>query len=288
VSLFPAVPRLVVALTALAGLLAAALAPASADARRLGSRTLEQGDRGADVKALQRLLGRAGFRTAADGVFGSGTRRLVELSEREFGLRADGRATPVEIRRLRAAVSASRGTGGYAVSARRPVTVAAEDESRAGAGEAEAAERPAATTAPATTSGAKAVLTEDGLAVAPAEAPEAVKRVIAAANEIAKTPYRYGGGHGSWKDSGYDCSGSVSYALHGGDLLDSPMPSGSFTSWGDAGAGRWITIYANGGHMYMTVAGLRFDTSGRARSGSRWQRDMRPDSGYTVRHPAGL
>ncbi len=278
-----AVPRLVAPLTALLALVAAALVPTTADARRLGSRTLDQGDRGTDVKALQRLLGRAGFRTTVDGVFGSGTKRVVELSERELSLQVDGRATPREVRRLRAAVSGSRGTGGYAVAAPRPAV--AQDEVRPAAAERPA---PAAPAEAPTTPGGKAELTADGLAVAPADAPEAVKRVIAAANEIARTPYRYGGGHGSWKDTGYDCSGSVSYALHGGGLLERSMPSGSFTSWGDAGAGRWITIYANGGHMYMTVAGLRFDTSGRARSGSRWQREMRPDSGYAVRHPAGL
>ena len=80
----------------------------------------------------------------------------------------------------------------------------------------------------------------------------------------------------------------MSYALHGGDLLDSPMPSGSFTSWGRAGRGEWITIFANGGHMYMEVAGLRFDTSGRSGRGSRWQTARRSASGYAIRHPAGL
>jgi hypothetical protein len=80
----------------------------------------------------------------------------------------------------------------------------------------------------------------------------------------------------------------VSYALHGGDLLDSPLPSGSFMRWGDAGPGRWITIYAHGGHAYMVVAGLRFDTSGRAQTGSRWQKAMRSPAGFAVRHPEGL
>ena len=109
--------------------------------------------------------------------------------------------------------------------------------------------------------------------MAPADAPAAVKAVIAAGNRIATKPYKYGGGHARWEDSGYDCSGSVSYALHGGGLLSSSMPSGGFTSWGASGQGRWITIYANSGHMYMVVAGLRFDTSGA--SPSRWQSDMR-------------
>jgi hypothetical protein len=128
----------------------------------------------------------------------------------------------------------------------------------------------------------------DGTAVAPPQAPPQVHAAVMAANRIVGKPYKYGGGHGRWNDTGYDCSGSVSYALHGGGLLDSAMPSGSFTSWGDAGAGEWITIYANGGHMYMVVAGLRFDTSGRGRTGSRWQRDDRSPSGFAVRHPEGL
>ncbi|HEV2062728.1 MAG TPA: hypothetical protein VGR12_07750, partial [Solirubrobacteraceae bacterium] len=139
-----------------------------------------------------------------------------------------------------------------------------------------------------TAPGPRAVLTKDGLAIPPAGAPQVVKDVIEAGNRIATKPYRYGGGHGRWEDSGYDCSGSVSYALHGGDLLDSPMPSGSFTSWGESGRGEWITIYAHGGHMYMVVAGLRFDTSGRAQTGTRWQREMRSPKGFAVRHPKGL
>jgi hypothetical protein len=101
-------------------------------------------------------------------------------------------------------------------------------------------------------------------------------------------PYIYGGGHGKWEDRGYDCSGSVSYALHGGGLLEQSMPSGGFTNWGAAGAGQWVTIYANSGHMYMVVAGLRFDTSGAKQTGSRWQTEQRPARGYTVRHPEGL
>jgi cell wall-associated NlpC family hydrolase len=136
--------------------------------------------------------------------------------------------------------------------------------------------------------GMTATVGPDGLAIAPAIAPPVVKEIIAAGNRIATTPYRYGGGHGKWEDTGYDCSGSVSYALHGAGLLTEAMPSGSFTSWGDAGPGQWVTLYANSGHIYMVVAGLRFDTSGRSKAGSRWQADMRSDDGYTVRHPSGL
>lgn len=115
-----------------------------------------------------------------------------------------------------------------------------------------------------------------------------VQRVIAAANRIARTPYRYGGGHGSFDDWAYDCSGSVSYALHGGGLLRSPLASGDFQSYGRPGPGRHITIYANTGHMYMVVNGRRFDTSARSITGSRWTNEMRSSSGYVVRHPAGL
>ena len=118
--------------------------------------------------------------------------------------------------------------------------------------------------------------------------PLAVRRVIAAGDRIADAPYTYGGGHGNWDSGGYDCSGSVSYALHGGGLLDVALASGAFTSWGAPGPGRWITVYANGGHAFMVVAGRRFDTTGRGQSGSRWQDAMRDTSGYVARHPPGL
>jgi hypothetical protein len=123
---------------------------------------------------------------------------------------------------------------------------------------------------------------------AEAGGPAVVRRVIRAGNRIARMPYKYGGGHGTFDDTGYDCSGSVSYALHGGGLLDTPLDSSQFMSWGKPGPGRWITIYANPGHAYMVVRGRRFDTSGRYQTGSRWQPDDRSAAGYTVRHPAGL
>ena len=113
-------------------------------------------------------------------------------------------------------------------------------------------------------------------------------RVIAAANRIAGSPYKYGGGHGSFNDSGYDCSGSVSYALHGGGLLNAPRASGGFTSYGAPGPGRRITIYASSGHMYMVVDGRRFDTSARSQTGNRWTSEQRSTAGYAVRHPVGL
>jgi cell wall-associated NlpC family hydrolase len=128
----------------------------------------------------------------------------------------------------------------------------------------------------------------NGVAVPPLEAPEAVKQIIEAGNIIARSPYVWGGGHGKWIDKGYDCSGSVSFALAAAGLLDGPLDSGRLSHWGAAGPGRWVTIYANAGHVFMEVAGIRFDTSGQRVTGSRWQNDMRPVSGFAVRHPQGL
>ena len=140
-----------------------------------------------------------------------------------------------------------------------------------------------------TVAGARAVLRANGLVAAPQSAPDRVARVIAGGNQIAKFPYIWGGGHGSFRDNGYDCSGSVSYALRAGGLLRSPMTSGAFERYGKAGPGKWITIYANGGHMFMVVAGVRFDTSGRSGPrGSRWQSAPRSTAGFVVRHPPGL
>ena len=136
--------------------------------------------------------------------------------------------------------------------------------------------------------GARAYIDRNGRAVLPRGAPREVALVVAAANEIATKPYRWGGGHGAWKDSGYDCSGSVSFALAGARLLDRPLDSSGLMRFGSGGAGRWITIYSNPGHVFMTVAGLRFDTSGQGSAGTRWQRGAKPTAGYTVRHPRGL
>ena len=127
-----------------------------------------------------------------------------------------------------------------------------------------------------------------GRAIAPVDAPPAVKQVIAAANKIRTKPYIWGGGHGRWWDRGYDCSGAVSYALRGGEFLDSPLPSGPMERWGSAGAGRWITVYANAGHAYAVIAGLRWDTSGNTSgTGPRWHADMANSAGFVARHPPG-
>ncbi len=128
-----------------------------------------------------------------------------------------------------------------------------------------------------------------GRAVAPASAPDEVKAVIAAANKIRNKPYKWGGGHGKWKDSGYDCSGSVSYALHGGHLLNKPLDSVGFERYGAKKHGSWITVYGSSSHAYMVVAGLRFDTSMTPGDGPGWSKKMRstPES-YTKRHPRGF
>ena len=224
--------------------------------RHLGDRVpLRRGMKGHDVRILQDFLKRAGQRVSVDGAFGAGTVRAEKSFERARQLRADGIVDAGDIDALRSAAAAGATT-------------------------------PAQTTQIAP--GDKATVGPDGLAIAPANAPDQVKAIIAAGNEIAKTPYRYGGGHGSWQDSGYDCSGSVSYALHGAGLLEQSMPSGGFMNWGDAGPGQWVTLYAKSSHIFMVVAGLRFDTSGRSTAGTRWQTAMRPADGYSVRHPAGL
>jgi hypothetical protein len=129
----------------------------------------------------------------------------------------------------------------------------------------------------------------NGLAYAPPAAPQIVRDAIAAGNQIAGMPYRYGGGHGSFYDSGYDCSGSTSYVLHAIDRLRSPMPSGSFRNYGQSGYGRWITIYARRGHVFLVVAGLRFDTGwGDGDHGPRWTTHSRRNDHYALRHPGGL
>lgn len=129
---------------------------------------------------------------------------------------------------------------------------------------------------------------KNGKGIAPPDSPKRVKKVIRAANRISHTPYIYGGGHGSWRDSGYDCSGSVSFALRGGNLIQSPITSGSFESYGKRGNGKWITIYANSGHVWMKFrGGVKFDTSGA--NPSRWQKASGTStSGYVIRHPKGL
>jgi cell wall-associated NlpC family hydrolase len=129
----------------------------------------------------------------------------------------------------------------------------------------------------------------DGMIPIPSGIPEVVQRVIAGGNAITDFPYIWGGGHASFIANGYDCSGSVSYALAAGGLLNEPLVSGQLASWGDPGPGRWITIYANAGHTFMNVDGFWFDTAGRSGPyASRWLVATPPLAGYAVRHPPGF
>jgi cell wall-associated NlpC family hydrolase len=227
-------------------------------ARSFGSRPLAKPMRGADVKELQLLLTQWGVATSADGQFGRRTKRAVKTWERSGGRYANGRASVSEQVALQTSVA--RGETLTGTEAADPATPVAET----------------------------ATLAPGGLAVAPSSAPQQVKDIIAAGNKIAGMPYKYGGGHARWNDTGYDCSGSMSYAFHGAGMLDTALDSTGFMSWGDAGKGTWVTTYANAGHSYMVVAGLRFDTSGATTDGSRWHTSLRSPSGYTVRHPEGL
>jgi peptidoglycan hydrolase-like protein with peptidoglycan-binding domain len=218
------------------------------DSVHMGDRVLRMGMNGHDVRVLQDFLSRAGFQTPITGWFGPATKQNVIAFQRSRHLRPNGVVSWTVSQTLRAAVAA------------RPISYAPGERARL----------------------------VNGLAVAPASAPAAVKAVIAAGNRIAFKPYVYGGGHGSWTSSGYDCSGSVSYALHGGGLLSSPEDSTQLESYGSGGAGRWITVWANAGHAFMVVAGLRFDTSAQGSSGgSRWTRQSRSSAGYVERHPDG-
>jgi len=217
--------------------------------------------KGRDVRVLQDFLTRVGLQTGVDGQYGPATARRVKSWERRSERRVNGRMSRPDSRKLRGQVDAG-------------ITVHEEP-----------APEPAQPN-----SGAVAVLNADGTATAPESAPAAVKAVVEAGNRIIDKPYKYGGGHGRWEDSGYDCSGSMSYALHGGDLLDRPLTSGGFSSYGKGGKGEWITVYGSGGHSYMVVAGLRFDTgwNNSSSDGPDWSAKMRPTGGYTARHPAGL
>jgi hypothetical protein len=221
------------------------------DSVHMGDRIMHQGMRGHDVRVLQDFLTRAGYATPIVGTFGPTTKHNVVAFQWAHNLAPNGVVTYEVNLALRAAAGATHPT--------------------------------VQTTAPA----GRAQLNSDGTATAPANAPAAVTAVIAAGNRIAFKPYVYGGGHGSWNDSGYDCSGSVSFALHGGGLISSPEDSSELESYGSSGAGRWITIWSNAGHVYMYVAGLRFDTSSHGTNGSRWTTAARSNAGFVERHPTG-
>jgi hypothetical protein len=143
------------------------------------------------------------------------------------------------------------------------------------------------TTGP-TVPGSRAVL-KGRIAYAPENAPDCVKRAIWATNYLTSRPYVWGGGHGTFYDRGYDCSGTISFFLHHAGLLDQPTPSKEFRNYGESGLGKWVTIFARNGHVFAVVAGLRLDTTGfYQEEGPRWRRDGRSPWGFTARHPAGL
>jgi cell wall-associated NlpC family hydrolase len=253
------------ALPAIAGAVLVALVPAGdALAAPYASRTLREGKTGKDVRVLQRYLDRSGQTTHADGEFGPATVRSLRAFEASKDKRVDGLASRTDQRLVRRAAKGSAGldaTGGALPPAASPLVSAPAGVATIGA---------------------------DGRAVAPASAPKAVRQIIAAGNRIADKPYAYGGGHGSFRAPGYDCSGSVSYVLHAAGLLDAPLDSSGLMSFGSPGRGAWVTVRANAGHAYLLVAGVRFDTSGAQGRGSRWTATKTTASGFTARHPQGL
>jgi peptidoglycan hydrolase-like protein with peptidoglycan-binding domain len=233
-------------------------APTKGDSKHLGDRVLREGMSGHDVRVLQAYLTLAGYPASVDGSFGPGTLSAVKAFENDNGFTPDGVVTVAVEKALRAKVAAIE------------------------------ADPPASVTR----------INADGTATAPAGAPTVVQEVIAAANKIIDKPYVYGGGHASWNASGYDCSGAVSFALHGGGLLSSPEDSTALESYGASGPGHWITIYADSSHAFVVVAGRAFDTADYGGpnipggSGPRWRSNPTgnlADGGhYIVRHPAGL
>ena len=233
-------------------------APTKGDSKHLGDRVLRKGMSGHDVRVLQAYLTLAGYPTSVDGSFGPATLKSVKAFQNDNAFAPDGVVTVAVEKALRTKVSAIE------------------------------ADPPASITR----------INGDGTATVPAGAPSVVQQVVAAANKIIDTPYVYGGGHGSWNSSGYDCSGAVSFALHGGGLLSSPEDSTSLESYGAAGPGHWITIYADSSHAFMVVAGRAFDTADYGGpnipggSGPRWRSNptgnLADGGNYVVRHPAGL
>lgn len=175
--------------------------------------------------------------------------------------------------------------GGTSSSSPSKSTSSGSTEGRSAGGGTGYSTTPSTPAAP-TVHGTRAKLIH-GVAYAPDMAPAAVQRAIWAGNKIQTKPYIYGGGHASFTAKGYDCSGTISFALHGGGLLRSPLDSSSFASWGLGGTGKWITVFTNPGHAFVYLAGLRLDTSGSGGKGPRWRTEKRSTAGFTPRHPVG-
>ena len=299
----PPPPRRLVRHAAAMVTLVAALLACAGSAQALP--TLHHGDRGKSVRKLQRAL-----HLADDGVFGRSTLHAVRRFQRRHGMRADGVVGAATWRMLRRSLHRrgggrsrasgrvqTRGASVRLLQRRLGVTLdgvygpgtarAVRAFQRAHGLHADGIVGPATWTALGI-AGRHPVLRRAHLRHGGGGAPGAVVRAILAANRIASMPYRLGGGHGSFHDSAYDCSGSVSYVLHATGRLGRPRDSGELMSWGQPGRGRWITVYANPGHAYMVIRGRRYDTTGRGDTGSRWQRSRRSSAGYVARHPAGL
>jgi cell wall-associated NlpC family hydrolase len=228
----------------------------------LGDRVpLTVGMSGSDVSQLQQALTDAGDGTPVDGTFGAATQAALEAWEQAGGRVVDGIVDADDASALLAVLQATP------PALPTPAPIAAP------------VPPPAAPTA---------TITAVGRVIAAPGSPIRVQRMIASANHIAALPYRYGGGHGRFVDSAYDCSGSVSYALHGARLLSRTLDSTDLEHFGAAGPGRWVTIYANASHAFMVIEGLRFDTSGATAAGTRWQATPASTRGFVVRHPVGL
>jgi peptidoglycan hydrolase-like protein with peptidoglycan-binding domain len=242
----------------------------------LGNRVLKPGMRGHDVRVLQAYLTVDGYATTVDGDFGPSTKSSVVAWQSANDLTDNAVVTYADSRTLREDVAKVESTPKTATD---PTTTPV---------------------APTTTPGATATIDSSGNATAPASAPTVVQEMIAAANSINTKPYIYAGGHASWSAPGYDCSGAVSFVLHAAGLLSSPEDSTQLESFGSAGAGQWVTVYANAGHTWIVIAGLAFNTghwgpTAPAGSGPRWliEADATANlndgtGGYTVRHPSGL
>jgi len=277
----------------LVALLVALALPSAAGARR----TLHPGDHNPAVRVFQRAL-----HLHADGIFGSATKRAVKRFQRRHHLHADGIVGAATWRALARRGSAARSGGSRGSAVRllqRRLGIAADGIFGPGTKRAlKRFQRARGLTAdgiagPATWSalglrGHHPLLKPGRRGPAGGGAFGVIARGIAAANRIARYPYRYGGGHRSFHDSGYDCSGSVSYVLHAMGALRSPLDSSGLMHYGAPGPGRHVTIFANPGHAYMTIDGRRFDTSARWQGGSRWSIYDRSRAGYVARHPPGL